>query len=286
MLLTGDPPDHRIHGAPITMTTDWRRRLATVSDEAGESFAEAADLCLTLGICAFELRQLPGGRVPYVDADALDEVEELTKRHHLKLIGISPGFCKRAVDAPEVETEFAEGFPAAFDLMNRLGIGDITLFTYLRAGQPSDTPIPQQVIDNLGRATRLCRDAGVRVRLENVAACWGNTGASVGAIADALDVGIAWDPANSEASGQPAYPDGYGCVRSRVSHVHCKNWTARGGCVDIDAGDADLAGQVRALVADGYSGYFTVEPHRWGERAQATRRNTAQLLQLLEETDR
>ena len=264
------------------MATDWTGRLAVVSDEAGESFADAIEVCLPLGIRAFELRQLPGGRVPYVDAAALDEVEEVTRRHGLKLIGLSPGFCKREVDAAEVEAEFTEGFPAAFELMDRFGIGDITLFTCLRGGQGVDAPIPQHVIDCVGRGAGLCRDAGVQVRLENSPTCWGNTGANVAAIADALDVGIVWDPANSEAAGQPAYPDGYRCVRSRIAHVHCKNWTAGQGCVDIDSGDADMAGQISALVADGYRGYFTLEPHRWDERVQATRRNTAQLLRLLE----
>lgn len=266
------------------MTNHWRNRLAIVSDEAGETFAEALDVCLPLGIRAFELRNLPGGRVPAVDGSALDEVERLAERHSLHLIGVSPGFCKGRTDDPGVEAEFREGFPAAFDLMHRLGIGNITVFTYQRRGNPNDAPVPRRVIDLLGRAAELCRAAGVGMRLENVTSCWGNTGANVAAIADAVDAGITWDPGNSEAAGQRAYPDGYACVRCRIAHLHCKNWTPAGGCVDINAGEADLAGQIRALVADGYPGYFTIEPHRWDERAAATRRNTAQLLGLLQES--
>ena len=64
---------------------------------------------------------------------------------------------------------------------------------------------------------------------------------------------------------------------------YCKNWTLSQGCVDIKAGEADLAGQIKALAAEGYAGYFTIEPHRWDERAAATRRDTAQILELLKE---
>ena len=54
--------------------TDWKDRLAIVSDEASESFAEAVGICLPLGIRAYELRKFGGGRFPDVPAKAIDEV--------------------------------------------------------------------------------------------------------------------------------------------------------------------------------------------------------------------
>lgn len=260
---------------------DWRERLAIVSDEAGKSFAESVAVCLPLGISAYELRQLPGGRVPYVDEAAIVEVVQLVAEHDLKLVGLSPGFGKRRLADPTTEQELAEGFPAAFELMARLSIDAITIFTHSRGGRAMRTP-PQEAIDALGRAADLCRAAGVELRLENSDASWGNTGANLATMANAVGARVTWDPANSEASGQPAFPDGYRCVADIIAHVHCKNWLPSEGNVDIMSGQADIAGQVAALKADGYPGYYTVEPHQWHDRANATRRNTAQLLELLQ----
>ena len=47
--------------------TDWTSRLAIISDEADDSFAAAVDYCLPLGIRAYELRKLEGGRFPACD---------------------------------------------------------------------------------------------------------------------------------------------------------------------------------------------------------------------------
>lgn len=89
-----------------------------------------------------------------------------------------------------------------------------------------------------------------------------------------------WDPANAAASGEAAYPNGYEAVRDRVAHVHLKNWHPTRGHVYLDEGVADLAGQVRALEADDYGGYYCIESHRWDDPA-ATVTNVRQLLAML-----
>ena len=94
---------------------------------------------------------------------------------------------------------------------------------------------------------------------------------------------VTWDPGNAAAAGEIAFPDGYTHVRHRLNYIHCKNWAATGGNVALDAGVVDWPGQIAALKADCYAGYFCVEPHQWDDRENATRLNTAQLLGLLEE---
>ena len=42
-----------------------------------------------------------------------------------------------------------------------------------------------------------------------------------------------------------------------------------------------MAGQVAALKADGYKGYFCLEPHQWHDRHNAVRLNIEQLMTLL-----
>jgi sugar phosphate isomerase/epimerase len=155
----------------------------------------------------------------------------------------------------------------------------MTLFTFRRAGR--DAPIPGAALDLLARAAEACREKGVEMLLENSPTCWGNTGQHLAHIARSIGVRVTWDPANAAASGEQAYPTGYRAVRDRVAHVHLKNWDPAQGHVYLERGVVDLAGQLCALEADGYRGYYCIESHRPTDPA-ATETNTRQLLAMLD----
>ena len=121
--------------------------------------------------------------------------------------------------------------------------------------------------------------------IENSASCWGGSGERLAYLADAVGVGVTWDPANAAAAGEEAFPSGYHHVRAHITYVHCKNWLPGRGNVSIQEGMVNMSAQVAALKADGYTGYYCVEPHQWQDRANATRLNTRQLLQILEDSD-
>ena len=256
----------------------WTQRLAIVSDEAAASFTEATRICIPLGLRAYEIRNLYGARVPSVSEDASNEVLSQVKQHDLKLLGISPGFCKGPLDDPTVEDELGSGLPKAFRLMDRLCVRIMTVFSYRRTAR--EAPTPPRVLELLHRAVQVCSREGVELWLENSPSCWGDTGAHLAEIAREVGVNVTWDPANAAASGEIAFPDGYEAVRDRVAHVHFKNWHHTHGHVYLDDGVADLAGQVQALEADGYRGYYCIESHRWDDPS-ATATNVRQLLAML-----
>ena len=259
--------------------TDWTSRLAIISDEADDSFVAAVDFCLPLGIRAYELRKLEGGRFPAVTERAIQEVADTVAARDLELIGVSPGFFKGPLDAEVNERTFNEDLPKAFRLMERLGIGQMTLFTFRRNGP--DDPIPAEIYDHLGRAIELCAREGIEVVLENAASIYSNTGANLATIARTLGVKVVWDPANGAASGDATWRDGYDRLRDIIAHVHFKNWTPQGWAA-INDGRVDLAAQVAALKADVYPGYYCLEPHQWQDRRAAVQTNRDQLLALME----
>jgi sugar phosphate isomerase/epimerase len=259
--------------------TDWTKRLAIVSDEIDDSFAAAAKLGLSLGIDAYELRALAGGRFPDVTERAVQEVAETAAEFGLKLIGVSPGFFKGPLEEAEIAETFATRLPNAFRLMQRLGIGRMTLFSFRRRSRAE--AIPAAIYDHLGRAIDLCAREGIEVLLENVSSNYGDTSANVATISRTLGLQVVWDPANAAASGEVAYPAGYAKARDLIAQVHFKNWRAAAGWVAIRDGVVDMAGLLAALKADGYDGYYCLEPHQWDDRRNAARQNTAQLLSLL-----
>lgn len=259
---------------------DWKQRLAIISDEASNSFTDAVQICLPLGIQAYELRKLDNGRFPNVSDEAILQVIETVKSHKLNLIGVSPGFFKDTVDAPITEEILQREFSKAFRLMDKLDIRRMTVFTFKREGG-RDTPIPDKAIDYLRQAIELCVREDVELILENSASSWGDTGKNLAQIAKLLDVGVTWDPGNAAASGEVAYPDGYQHVCDHIVHVHFKNWSLEQGNVAIQDGIVDMAGQVKALQTDGYTGYYCIEPHQWHDQENAVVTNTQQLLDLL-----
>lgn len=258
----------------------WEQRLAIVSDEAAATFREAVSLCLPLGITAYEIRNLYEARVPFVSDEAIIEVLSQVSAHHLKLLGISPGFCKRSVDDPKTLEELTSGLPKVFRLMDRLDVRTMTVFGYRRTEE--GLPFLPHVSELLGKYLDACKREGVELRLENSPSCWADTGEHLALLARAVGVSVTWDPANAAASGETAYPDGYLKVNDLVAHVHLKNWHPAEGHVYLRDGVVDIPGQLRALEADGYPGYYCIESHRWQD-PDATQVNAQQLLAYLRE---
>ncbi len=261
--------------------TDWKKRLAIVSDEASDSFAEAVAICLPLGIRAYELRGLEGKRFPSVSKETLASILKTVKELELTLVGVSPGFFKHEVNSSNTMHTFQQGFSQAFKVMEYLGVRQMTVFSFKREGG-REASIPDRVLAHLQKAKDLCETEGVEMLIENNPAGWANTGANLAYIAKALNAKVVWDPANAAKSGEQAFPNGYQQVRDLIAHIHFKNWTAQADYVDIKDGVVDMVSQIGALKEDVYTGYYTLEPHQWHDRKNATQRNTEQLVELLE----
>jgi sugar phosphate isomerase/epimerase len=119
-----------------------------------------------------------------------------------------------------------------------------------------------------------CRSAGVTLALENEPVCTIGTGAEAAALfadADALEgLTVLWDPGNAACLGEQPYPSGYSALRATgapISHVHIKDLALAADVagkpmfVPVGEGTVDYVGQLQALVADGYRGALSLEPH-------------------------
>jgi L-ribulose-5-phosphate 3-epimerase len=91
------------------------------------------------------------------------------------------------------------------------------------------------------------------------------------------NLGLVWDPGNCEVSGEHAFPDGYRKLPARrIVHVHAKDVRYVDGKAAwglLGAWDVDWKGQIRALLADEYRGWVSLETH-WpgpgGDKFQAS----------------
>ena len=73
---------------------------------------------------------------------------------------------------------------------------------------------------------------------------------------------LAWDPANFVQVGVRPHTEGFAMLRPHVEYLQVKDARlADGGVVPAGQGDGEVEETVRALAADGYSGFASMEPH-------------------------
>jgi sugar phosphate isomerase/epimerase len=75
-----------------------------------------------------------------------------------------------------------------------------------------------------------------------------------------------WDPGNDiwDPLSEAPFPEGYNIIKPVMAHMHLKDGTRKSGKAEgapVTKGDVDFEGQFRALIADGYSGYVSLETH-------------------------
>jgi sugar phosphate isomerase/epimerase len=154
----------------------------------------------------------------------------------------------------------------AFQIGKLMGARIIRVFSYWR------TVDPDQCFDGIVKALEdlaaKAAKADLIIGLENEHACNIATAAESARILEAVkhpNLKLVWDPANALVSGEDPFPHGYRLLPpDRIVHVHAKDCHMEGhkpvwGPVGTRA--IDWKGQISALMADGYSGWLSLETH-------------------------
>jgi sugar phosphate isomerase/epimerase len=262
--------------------------IALVTDELSADPQTALELASEWGIRHVELRGYFTDRVPMLSAYQRQRLRRLVATHGVTVTAISPGLFKIPYPAETPSTSnlgwmdrsffqhwadsrtvldqhLRELLPASIDFALEFGAGFIIAFSFHRAGGPGG-PAPRPVIDTLAAAAEKVHAAGLTLLIETEEGFWADTGARSAALLSAVGhpaLALNWDPANSFCEGDCPYPDGYAHVRGFVRNVHFKDARrfADGRCAFVAEGEVDWQGQIRALIADGYEGCITLEPH-------------------------
>lgn len=255
--------------------------LAAITDEFSSDLEVAARSMTGLGMSAAELRVVFGKNIIDLSDDELDRAKEVLATHGLKTISVASPLLKCTLpDAPDVDARFQQDMFAAkygfedqprlteraFEIARRLGARIVRVFSYWRTVAPEQCF--ERIIEALQRLAVQAANHDLIIGLENEHACNVATGAELARVLVAVpyrNLKAVWDPANAYVSGEIPFPDGYRQLPgNRIVHVHAKDcrmegqkpiWGALGEC------GVDWKGQIRALAADGYKGYISLETH-------------------------
>ncbi len=254
-------------------------------------FGEAATRISTLGATAIELWPSnheigPGdaGTDRYTAA-GVAHVRRIVAERHLRVSCVTHGFHVMRLDASG-----PGGISAAADELVRtaeaaVALGAPLVNCYL-AGLPGG-----QFIAVAKLAAPRIRALNIRVALENEAHDDSATADGVAAILDQLDdasFGTTFDPCNYVQGADEPYPAAWERLRQRVLQVHLKGGSSyradaglhQGGTIrnrsdawigygPLERSAYPVAALVRRLIADGYGGGITLEPHLPPDQVEA-----------------
>lgn len=263
-------------------------KISIITDEISADPETAIELGVEWGVHDFELRGIFTDRVPRFSGYQKQHLRDVLDERGARIVAIGPGLFKIPYP-PErrprltlswMEKQVYENWdetlrllhhhlhellPASLDFANEIGASLIVIFGFDRGGAAAGAP-PEGVIDALRQAAERARGAGVRLVLENEDGFWADTGTRTAQLVSAINdpaLAINWDPGNAFFAGDEPYPRGYQEIRGLVRHVHFKDAQRKpdGSPRYVVDGQIDWAGQIQALVDDGYEGFISVETH-------------------------
>jgi sugar phosphate isomerase/epimerase len=263
-------------------------KISLVTDEISADPETAIELGVAWGIRDFELRGFGANRVPNFSAFEKQRLRELLEEYEARIVAISPGLFKipcpgekrehfplRVIDAALyagwraardlLRYHLEELLPASVAYAQEVGARRIIIFSFERGGFPAG-PVPDEVLEALHRAAQSAASAGMQLAIEVEEGFWADTGEHTADLIRRVDhpaLKVNWDPGNALSAGDDPYPTGYAAVRPFVAHVHFKDLLRRpdGGSQYAIEGDIDWAGQIAALIRDGFDGYISIESH-------------------------
>ena len=273
--------------------------LGVVTDEIDQDFERACQVANELGMEVVELNNLWGKPVERLEPAEVGRVREIVQRYDLRLDVIGTLALKALELGKNPDLDHSEEFTEHLDSIRRAAriaqsLADVSLepgvriFSFRReemVGLGNPSPIfpdggglsdatLERIVQGLNKACDVAHEEGVRLLVENVRSCWGNTGLNTVRILDATnrpELKIIWDVANDWVSCGKNYQEGYLATKPYTVCVHFKDAKLIDPAIGLTAwtpigqGEVDVENQVADLVRNGFDGPVLLETHWRGE---------------------
>ncbi len=259
-------------------------RVAVINDEISQDFDHACSVAANdFGLQWIELRGMWNKNLTELDANQLVEARRILAKYNLRVTDIaSPLFKSDWPGAPpSKQSERRDQFHADFDfkqqdalmdhcieLAKTFGTDRIRCFDFWRLDDVK--PYRAAINDKLRSAARHVAKSNLILVLENEMSCNTATGEEAAATLAAItepNFMLNWDPGNAATfPGSHPFPDGYDLLpKKRIGHCHAKSVNRKPDgkweWAPVGEGVVDWAGQLRALLRDGYRYAVSLETH-------------------------
>jgi sugar phosphate isomerase/epimerase len=237
--------------------------LSGFSDEIDPDFTTQCQVVSDLGLRHLELRSAWGVNVLDLDADQLATVQQTLADYDLRVssIGSPIGKIKITDDfGPHLER-----MQHAAEVARMLQAPYLRLFSFFIVEGDDPDEHRDEVISRMRAIAEVAERAGVIAVHENEKEIYGDIPRRCLDIVTSVDspnLKLAWDPANFVQCGVKPFTEGYADLRPHTAYIQVKDALfADASVVVAGAGDGEVVETVRALRADGFDGFFSLEPH-------------------------
>ncbi|MHB0876879.1 MAG: sugar phosphate isomerase/epimerase family protein [Anaerolineae bacterium] len=252
--------------------------LAIITDEVSHDFVRALDTIKSWDMKYVEIRTVDRVNAADLDEAGVARVKRLLDERGLKVAALASPFLKcylhepKAGPAGDAFFSSANTYEEHLKILQRcgnlakvLGANMTRCFSFWR--EPDPAAVFAEVAERLKDSVQLAEQYGLVLAMENETSCNGGVPVEVRDLVAAVDskaLGVMWDAGNAQWADVEAFPDGYDAIKDRIFHVHVKDIVHDNGTVHgtvFGEGEVNFRGMFMALLADGYDGALSLEPH-------------------------
>jgi sugar phosphate isomerase/epimerase len=237
--------------------------LSGFADEIDPDLETQCAVLDELGIRFIELRSAWDVNVLDLSDDQVSEVARILGEH-----GIGVSSIGSPIGKINIEDDFEPHLvrmDRAVEVAQRLGAPFIRVFSFFLRPDQRPEDVRDEVIRRMTALAARAAAGGVVLLHENEKEIFGDVPSRVHDIVTSVDspaLRLAWDAANYVQCGVVPYPEGYALLRQFTDYIQIKDAVlATGEVVPAGEGDGKLPDTIRALAADGFDGFFSMEPH-------------------------
>jgi len=237
--------------------------LSGFGDEVDPDPAVQAAVLLALGASHIEVRSAWGTNVSELEHEAVLRLKGILDKNGLKVSAVASPIGKVDVSLP-VNHEVAR-LRQIISVAKALETKYVRIFSFYRAEEQSQADIRADVMERMSALAAEAAAQGIVLLHENEKGIYGDTPERVLDIMETVNspaLRVAWDNANFVQVGVKPYTEGYAILRPYLEYLQVKDAIATTGeVVPSGEGDGELDATIRALAADGYTGFASLEPH-------------------------
>jgi sugar phosphate isomerase/epimerase len=237
--------------------------LSGFADEIDPDLTTQCEVLNQLGITFIELRSAWDVNVLDLSDEQLTQVEEILKAHSIKVSSIGSPIGKINIE-DDFEAHL-QRMDRALQVAQRLGAPYIRLFSFFLREDQAPADHRDEVIRRMKALAHAATGYDVVLLHENEKEIFGDVPDRVLDMVESVgspQLRLAWDAANYVQCGIRPFTDGYAKLRKHLEYVQIKDaLSATGEVVPAGEGDGQVRETIRALRADGFDGFFSMEPH-------------------------
>jgi sugar phosphate isomerase/epimerase len=237
--------------------------LSGFIDEISDDFSEQCKVAAGLGLRYVEVRSAWGNNILDLDDTQLATVRETLAEHGLKASSIGSPIGKISID--DEFPPHLERMRHAVEVAKTLEAPYIRLFSFFIPDGTDPDSWRDEVLTRMSALAEAAADTDVILVHENEKEIYGDIPRRCLDIVTSVSspkLQLAWDPANFVQVGVRPFTEGYAMLRPHVGYIQIKDALLADGTVVVaGAGDGEVFETVRALRADGFDGFFSLEPH-------------------------